>query len=348
MSVLTFRDKYKKDNENIQPSEKTINDLAEKLKGKDDYKMKTQRKFNSRLALAAFIALSIFTGMAFNRDKLDQKDSLVNNKGTIVEGNNASNPTKDGYYIPEIQIAKNDSNALACRIATIVYKGRVYTMGSNNITLEEGKALMGEKLGVTWNFSNYIEDDGTSAGYIDLEKLDDFATFGEGEEVYTVKGYNEGFRLITYSNNEYGESISMWECLNGINLNNGKDVFGQMNIKDNISSLKWDTFNNWNNGTPNPMELAVDGTLNAFIEAIYNSTPSSMENEEIDNLFLYQEDPNLSPEESKQKFMYLKLKDGTSVEFRLFSDGYIYYSGLNGFVFKVDDTAFNNMWDYLK
>lgn len=344
---MTFRDKYKKDNEYIKPSGKTINDLSESLKGKDNYKIKTQSKLNSKLALAAFVALSIFTGTAFNRDKLDNKESLVNNENTIAEKNNASNPT-EGYYIPGIQIESSGSDALACRLPTLVYKGRVYTIGNSNLTIEEGKALMEEKLGVTWNLSSYIEDDGTSAGYIDLESLDDFAAFGEGEEVYTVKGYDDDFRLITYSNNEYGEYLSLWECLNDMTLKDGGDLFGQMNIKGNLSGLKWDTFNNWNNGTLNPKELVIDETVNSFIEAIYKSTPASLENEEFNDMFFYNEEQYLAEGESKQKFMYLKLNDGTSIELRLFKNGYIFYSGLNGFVFKVDDTVFNSMWSALK
>lgn len=341
MSVLTFSDKYKKDNENINPSEKTLIDLEEKLKNHHNVNIKEKNKFNYPLALAALAVLSIFTGTAFNRDKLDTKGSVANNNNTVIEQSNENKKTGDGYYIPKIQIAENDSKVQACRIATLVYKGRVYTIGSANITLEEGKALMGEKLGVTWDLSNHIEDNGTSAGYIDLEKLDDFATFGGGEEVYTVKGYDQSFRLITHSNNEYGESISLWECLNDMTLNNGNDVFGKMNIKDNLSSLKWDTFSNWNNGAPSLKELTIDETVNTFIGAVYDSTPASLDSEELSEIFLQEGD-------DKQKFMYLKLNDGTPVELRLFSNGYIFYSGLNGFVFKVDDTAFNKMWEYLK
>ena len=44
--------------------------------------------------------------------------------------------------------------------------------------------------------------------------------------------------------------------------------------------------------------------------------------------------------------MFLKMKDGTKVEIRLFRDGYIYYSGLN-FTFKIDEEVFNKMWNIL-
>lgn len=340
MNVLTFSDKYKKDNENIKPSEEALMNLSNKLKGYNNNNMSSKNKVNYKLVFTAVASLLIFAVVAFNKGILNKGGSLVNKETSITENSNASNPT-DGYYIPGIQIENGGSDINACRIPTLVYKGRVYTAGNSNLTIEEGKALMGEKLGVTWNLSSYIEDDGTSAGYIDLEKLDDFAAFGEGEDVYTVKGYDDGFRLITYSNNENGEYLSLWECLNDMPLNDGNDLFGQMNIKGNLSSLKWDTFNNWNNGTLDPKEVAIDETVNSFIEAMYSSTPASLDNEEFDKLFLEEGD-------NKQKFMYLKLKDGTSVELRLFSNGYVFYSGLYGLVFKVEDIAFNNMWNSLK
>ena len=44
--------------------------------------------------------------------------------------------------------------------------------------------------------------------------------------------------------------------------------------------------------------------------------------------------------------MFLKMKDGTKTEIRLFKSGYVYYSGLN-FVFKLDEVSINNMWNKL-
>jgi hypothetical protein len=31
----------------------------------------------------------------------------------------------------------------------------------------------------------------------------------DGDEVYTIKGYDESFRLLTYTKNEYGEFIKL-------------------------------------------------------------------------------------------------------------------------------------------
>jgi hypothetical protein len=79
-------------------------DLEEKMKNYNNDKMSTKNKVNYPLALAALAVLSIFTGTVFNRDKLDQKDSLAKNNKTIVEERNENIKTGDGYYIPKIQI----------------------------------------------------------------------------------------------------------------------------------------------------------------------------------------------------------------------------------------------------
>lgn len=174
----------------------------------------------------------------------------------------------------------------------------------------------------------------------------------EGDEVYTVKGYDESFRLITYTQNEYGEFINLWECLNDFILVDGSDVFGKMNIKDNLESVTWETFNNWNYGNINEKEVIINDALNNFIDAMYKGIPYSLEDEEL-RKSLFDKESNydsiedyFEANEERQKFMFLKMKDGTKVEIRLFRDGYIYYSGLN-FAFKIDEEAFNNMWNIL-
>jgi len=224
-----------------------------------------------------------------------------------------------------------------------------------NIIISVGysKNLLDKNLGTTWNLSEFIVDDGTSAGYIDLERLDDFASFSEGEEVYTVKGYDENFRLITYSKSEYGEFISIWECLNDFTLTNGSDVFGKMNIKGNIETITWDTFNNWNNGNINEKEIVIDDNINKFIDAMYKGVPYSLEDEELRESLFYKESDYLGIEDyseannENQKFIFFKMKDGTKAEIRLFKEGYVYYSGLN-FVFKLEEETFNNIWNELK
>lgn len=348
---MSFKEKYKKDNENINPREETLIKLGECMnKG---VKKQPKSKFNYRLIATSIAALLILSSMIFNKGRLNRNDNLVN-KDTIDERENNDVVEKDneiikeGIEVPKVEIAKMDPNSLASRVPTLVYKGNVYSEAGTKITLEEGKALMEKKIGVTHSLFDYIEDDGTIAGYIDLEKLEDFAGLAEGNDVYTVKGYDEDFRLITYTKNDGVEYLELWECLNGMILSKGEDVFGLMKIKSNINSLKWDTFNNWNYGTPDPKEVNINETLDKFIDAVYDSTPFSLEDREFRNQFFYNEVEYYAEGEEKQKFLYLKLNDGTEIDMRLFNNGYVFYSAMPGFVFKVEDTIFNSMWNYLK
>ena len=111
-----------------------------------------------------------------------------------------------------------------------------------------------------------------------------------------------------------------------------------MNIKDNLESAAWESFNNWNNGIIEEKEVTIDDIVNNFIDAMYKGIPYSLEDESLRS--------ELFDKEENQKFIFLKMKDGTKTEIRLFKNGYVYYSGLN-FVFKLDEENSNNMWNKL-
>lgn len=359
---MNFKDSYKKDNEKIKPRKEALLSLSDKVKNNNESKVMRKSKFNYKLAFSIVAALLIFSVLIFAKEKIELKNILANNDLNNIGGNqNKENkindningdPIKDERYVPKQQLGIIDPNIQAYRIATLVYKGRIYTTQSVGFPLEVGKELIDKKIGVTWDLMSEIQDNGTSAGYIDLEALKDFASISEGDEVYTAKGYDESFRLITYTKNEYGEYINLWECLNDFILADGSDVFGMMNIKENLVSVTWESFNNWNNGIIEEKEITIDDTVNSFIDSMYKGTPYSLEDESLRNE-LFDKESNYSSEEDyadineeSQKFIFLKMKDGTKAEIRLFKSGYIYYSGLN-FAFKLDEESFNNMWNKL-
>ncbi|MCF0149518.1 MAG: hypothetical protein HUJ77_14130 [Clostridium sp.] len=349
---MNFKDSYTKDNENIKPRKEVLVSLKKDIK---KYNKIRKNYFNYKIAASIVTLLCIILITILPKEKAKVNDNLVNNteenKKQVGEDNNYSNKS-EGIYIPKQQIEKINPNIQASRIATLVYKGRVYTMESSIIPVEYNKNLLGKRLGITWDLSEFIVDNGTSVGYIDLESLDDFASFSEGEEVYTVKGYDENFRLITYSKSEHGEFITIWECLNDFTLKDGSDVFGKMNIKGNIETVTWDTFDNWNNGNINEKEIVIDENINNFIDSMYEGVPYSLEDEELRERLFYKENKYSSGEEyleanvENQRLIFFKMKDGTKAEIRLFKDGYVYYSGLN-FAFKLDEESFNNMWNEL-
>lgn len=356
---MSFKDSYKKDNEGIKPREEVLASLSEKIKDKSRVKIIGHRKFNYKIVAtiaAASVAFSIFV---FAKDKLPTDNLVVNNNSnntvevskdidTNETDNNDNKPVKDGIYVPKQQLAVIGPNENACRIATLVYKGRVYTNPRTDLPLEKGKVLMDNKIGVTWDLSNKIEDNGTTAGYIDLQSLEDFATFGGGDDVYTVKGYDADFRLITYKSDENGERISLWECLNDFILAEGSDVFGKMNIKHNLEAVSWKSFDDWNYSKGSEKSVEIDSTVDDFIDAMYSSEPVSLEDQELrDSLFNKESDGDyLANGEASQKFIYLTTKNGIQAEVRLFKSGYVYYAGLN-FIFKIDLESFNKLWNNL-
>lgn len=331
---MNFKDSYKKDNENIKPRKEVLISLSDKVKNNKEYRGMGKGKFNYKLVFSIVAVLLIVSILFFYKEKIGLKNILANN----ISDNIKAEPSKDGIYVPKQELGRIDANIQARRIPTLVYKGRVYTIQDAELPLEVGKDLMDKKIGVTWNLMSEIQDNGTSVGYVDLESLKDFATFSEGDEVYTAKGYDEGFRLITYTKNEYGEYVSLWECLNDFILIDGSGVFGMMNIKDNLESATWKSFNNWNNGIIEEKEVTIDDIVNNFIDAMYKGIPYSLEDESLRS--------ELFDKEENQKFIFLKMKDGTKTEIRLFKNGYVYYSGLN-FVFKLDEENSNNMWNKL-
>lgn len=367
-----FGDKYKADNNKINPRPSTINSLSEKMKNNIDnneVKFSRKNKYRYGLVAASFIFVFISIGGYFISSGNNKSGDLANSELSLEEKQNEAIKDKDinkkedsvsdndhlcieedkvGFYVPKIEIKKRDDSIQACMISMVIYDGRVYVQSGTNISKEDANLLKGKKIGVTKDLYDYMEQSDTKVGgTIDFDKVEGLA--GPGEvEVYEAKGYDENFRLLIDYKDEYRDTPEIYECLNGIRIKTGNDIFGKLKIEDNIKSVKWDTFNNWNYGTHNPKNVAIDENINNFIKAIYESMPYSLENEEFENQFYYKETEYYEEGQDKQKFLYLDLKDGTTIQIRLFSNGYIAYSGLNGFVFKVEEKVFNNLWDLLK
>lgn len=384
MSLLNFRAKYKNDNEKINIDKDKLKELSDKMKSVSDrtsniedtkesiHKVKNtaneaeKRRINYKVitGLVASVAVIFIIGLnlisVMNgetvKDYIGSNTSNTNNKDSVadnIEDNHDNNFTnnneiKKGIKVPEIKVNSSDDGGKACMIGMVIYKGKVYVESRSKVSIEDGKALMEEKLGVTHDLSKSIQDNGTSAGYIDLDKVSDFASFKVGADVYKVKGYSDDFRILTYYSSEGMENIEIWECLNGITVESGTDVFGKMNIKGNLSTLNWDTFQNWNNDTPNLKEVTINDVVSEFIDAMYEGIPVSLDDEKVRNQFFYSEEEYNKDGDEKQKFIYLKLKDGMELQMRLFSNGHVMYSEMPGVAFKVEEEAFNNMWQYLK
>lgn len=364
-----FKDKYKKDNEKINANPETIKKLSERMKYNIELdKVKSVRQRNSRkniLVAACFLILMIPTivfGSKYisiknnelakidekmmygeEEDKADRKvKSEISNK---EEENNVENDEETGYYIPEMELKMPEPDIQASMVPFVIYDGKFYYQSGAKISIEEGKLLREEKLGETKQVFMCMDGKVSSGEKINPKEVEDFAGSIGPADVYKVKGYDEKFRIMTYAKDEYGTYVDIYECLSGITISSGKDIFGKMNIENNIKFAKWDTFDNWNYNTPDKKEIVIDENTNNFVRALNGAIPYSLEEKEFRDSFFYKGSENY--EELQEKFLYLELKDGTAIELRLFSNGYVYYNGMNGTIFKLDETYFNKLWSIM-
>ncbi|KUO58676.1 MAG: hypothetical protein APF84_09405 [Gracilibacter sp. BRH_c7a] len=285
----------------IEPDQNTKDRLSEKLKRKPKRRLAVQPLAAIAAGLVIVIGVSIFAG------------------------NISQNPS---VYIPKVTIQENTGIA-AKMMPLIVYKGRIYLDNGAQINPDNAEKLLGEKLGTT------------KANLTEWSKQDDYAvefasTVGE-QDVFTVKGYDPGFRIMTLDRNNGEIFAQIFECLNDISVRSGKDIFEKFKLKGNIITVTYEDFDSWNNGKGNYQKLSDLEGVSRFLEALNLSVPYKQES--LPQLF-----DDQSP--NGQKFIYLILKDGSGLQLRLFRDGYVYLNNIDIF-FKVEDTAFNTFWSKL-
>jgi hypothetical protein len=231
--------------------------------------------------------------------------------------------------IPKIELPKG-SNALYDMIGLIVYKGQIYTQTSTHITPEAAKQLLGNLIGRT---KASIDEWSKQKDYVELA-----STIGV-TDVYTVKGYDSDFRIMSYQTEEGQIFTEFYERLNGITITKGEDLIGKTNLKGNVNSVKWQSYDNWNNSKPQFEELQAEESITAFLTALYEAKPIAAE--PLQKAGIYNNGEQI------QKVLYLKLKDQTEVQLRLFKGNYVLYGGPSVF-FEVDPVAFSALWDKME
>gem|GEM_PF-1952120 len=255
-----------------------------------------------------------------------QNNSIDSSK-TLVTG--GVNDQAAGIYLPKVQLP-DEARLTAKMMGLIVYQGRIYLQSAMQIDSEHAEKLVGEKLGTT---KGTITEWSKQADYaVNLA-----STVGI-QDVYTVKGYNTSFRIMTYEKINGAVSAYFFECLNDITVKTGHDVFGKFKLENNIESVQYEDFASWNNGKGNYKFLTKLDDFNNFLAALEDSLPHDQEG--LASLF---DDQSATD----QKFLYIKLNDGSEVQLRLFKDGYVHYNGVNIF-FKLDGPAFNSFWNGLE
>ncbi len=235
-----------------------------------------------------------------------------------------------GVVLPAIKLPRGSNAASMDMIGLIVYKGKIYTQTATEIDAGYAAELLGEKLGRT------------KSGINEWSKQDAYAvefasSIGEAD-VYAVKGYSPEFRVMTYMERDGEVYAELYECLNGITVKSGADVFGQLGLTGNVTEAHYRTYNDWYYGVESYQMIEDSALISDFTELLSASEPVTRAAAEAE-LGDYRNDDNY-------RELALQLKDGTRVTLMVLRGGYIRYSNADVF-FKMDAEHFKRLWEVL-
>lgn len=245
---------------------------------------------------------------------------------------------KPGVWIPPIELPKPEEAAMADMKALVVVDGNLYTEGETYYDDEAARieTLLGEKLGDATGTIDCFSDDS------EYEKP--FASTLVGE-VFTVQGYDPAFRVAVRNVNSEG-SLSIWfmDCLNGITLSAGSDLFeDRLQLRDRVTSIEWQSHGDWdwNLGGMQDAQLSQE-TWGAFLDAVdagefvYTWQPG---------VSFYNDHPNSSIYDTpNQAHLFLAMTDGTCVELRLIEGGYVGYAPFGWYFVQIPVEAFDAVY----
>lgn len=234
----------------------------------------------------------------------------------------------NAVVIPKIELPEK-TNPLANMVGLVVYNGNIYTQTSTSIAPEFAKSLLGDRLGRT---KGNIDEWSKLTDYKELA-----STIGV-TDIYSVKGYDSDFRIMSYQVFDGQVYAELYEQLNGITISTGEDLIGKTHLKDDIESVRWQDYNSWNYSKPEFIPYEMDQKLLTFMTALYQAKP-------IDGDKLYKEGIYDNGEQN-QKVMIFKLRDQTEVILWLFKGNYVKYASAPVF-FQLEPEAFSAMWDSL-
>ena len=318
----------------MKNSDEMVKDLFER---RDKYRVKQakRRKTVGMIsACAAFLGFVILAGFLNWKTSNGAKEG---NQGLTADNRAGASNNPSGVFIPARELPKSSEDAMMDMIGLIVYQGRIYTQGPEYFgeNAEKTRSLIGDHLG-------------TAKGNIDeWSSQEEYATelaSTVGGEVYAVKGYDTGFRICTCMEvpDENGQSelwIQFYECLNGITLAKGSDLFEtRLKISGRIRKIEYQTHEDWDYAKENYHEVSLDaGTWDQFMEQV----------DACDFVNTY--DPKAPAEQSiyrnHQAHVTLTLEDGSQVRLRLFEGGYVGYEPLGWYFVKIPEDIFNKVYE---
>lgn len=326
MNEDQFRSTYKKAVDSMKPSEEMKKGLLVKMEQHQE--TKHPRK---TIYIAASIVLAAGIGLAsptiWNQINGPASPAQVAqvDPGTSGTGGAAS---AGSVVIPKLKLPDSSSGVKASMIALVVYNGNIYTQSATRIEAADAAALRGDRLGRT---TGGIDEWSGKDEYTELS-----SNIGE-TDIYTVKGYDSGFLIMSYSEIDGQVFAELYEHTNGITVNSGADLIGKLNFEGRITSAQWESFDSWNNGLQQYAPLAGGVALDGFLTALLAAKPLAAE--PLIGQGIY--------DSEDRKIIYLELQDKTRVQLVLFGQGLVRYGDAPVF-FEVESGAFQALWNSMQ
>jgi len=315
-----FRTLYKKAVDSMKPGEEMKKELIDKLEQPQERKRPRKTVY-----IAASIVLAAGIGLA--APNIWQQLNGQSPQGQIAQvtpgSNNSGTNASGSIVIPKVELPDTKSGVMADMIALVVYKDNIYTQSATRIDAANAAALRGEKLGRT---TGGIDEWSGKDKYIELA-----SNIGE-TDIYSVKGYDSNFLIMSYSEINGEVFAELYEHTNGITVNSGADLFGKLNLEGRVTSAQWESFDSWNNGQQQYTPLADGEALKGFLTALQAAKPLTSEG-------IY--------DSEDRKVLYLQLEDNARVELTLFGQGLVHYGQAPVF-FEVEPGAFQRLWNGMK
>ncbi|RPF52053.1 hypothetical protein [Aquisalibacillus elongatus] len=271
---------------------------------------------NSRKFISIAISLLIVVGVGF---------VLLNLNSGNQKANGIQQNDDGSIDIPAIELPDNPSSA--DMIGLIVYQGNVYTQTRTEINYEDAQDLIDEQIGVTkGNIDEWSDDEAYT------EEL--ASSIGSGLDVYTMKGYDEGFRIMAFDWPEQGR-VEIFERLNGITIQNSQDLFEKLKLQGHVKEAEYRTFDDWNYNRDNYHAIEDTERVQSFVDGLYN----------MDMKVSGDEANPIRESRNNDEFRELifHLDDGTKVRLTLIKGGYIHYS-YTGIYFEMKQETFQGIW----
>lgn len=307
---------------------------TEKIMKKNQTNNEKSSLMTKKLVLTfASAAIIISAGtFALNYNNLFPSKDITNENNTNSILMTETAP--EGITVPITELPKEEESAVQSNMMGLfVYQGSIYLQSNTYFSTDEN--FMIQKEDILNLRGNYLGK--TKGNITEWSKQEDYAkefasTIGESD-IYAVKGYDSKHRLMVYSEYEGGYSCEIYDSFGGHLLKTGADYFNFLNLKDNIVSYQWESYDSWNNGKGERVDEKANDDLNQFINALYTSTPMG---NDIDMF-------TKNTQNDSQKFAYVKTKDNLITSLRLFKEGYVFAPEV-GF-FKIEQDAFETFWN---